>query len=323
MKRWLVAVVLLASAMAKDFTGMPRLARFSRTANATVLVYFNNENIFAVLNHGNAVPLHIDTQLWRPEFCCAHRATPSLSRDGRRIAFVSLKGTNPRREAVNILDLETWKRKEICEDVFVWGISWSPAGDRIAVIADDEGTKRHGVRVLDAETGQTVTNIDNAAFAGERYLISDYVPPSWSQDGTRLAIEVRRPGPGANNSTSSAIVIWELASGKLLKLSDGTDPSWSPQGDEIAYFDASRRNCYVIAPNGTHKNLLFSSTKGVLGFGGHAPLFFPVVWAPDGHALVFHEWVDADLITEVYEFNLKARKTRHVGRSELQVVNWR
>lgn len=323
MKLWLVAVMLLAPAMAKDFTGMPRLASFSRGANATVLVYFNNENNFAVLNRGKALPLHVDTQLWRPEFCCAHRATPSLSRDDSRIAFVSLKSTHPRREIVNVLDLGTGEQKQIFEAAFVWGVSWSPAGDRMAVTADDEGGRRHRLRVVDIETREILKSIDDAEFAGERYLISDYVPPSWSPDGTRLAVEVRRPGPGANNSSASAIAIWELASGKLHKLAEGADPSWSPNNDEIAYFDATRRDCYVIASDGSHKRLLFSSTRGVLGIGGRAPLFFPVVWSPDGHSLIFHEWVDADLIAEVYQFDLKSRKSRHVGRSELQVVNWR
>jgi hypothetical protein len=73
---------------------------------------------------------------------------------------------------------------------------------------------------------------------------------------------------------------------------------------------------------GSQQKLLFSSSKGVLGIGGGAPLFFPIVWSGRGGKLIFHEWVEADLIADVYELDPATDKRERVARSELQVVNW-
>lgn len=322
--RCLLAVLLMGTAVAKDFIGMRRLTRFSRDANAKLLVYFNNENNFVLLNHGRPVPLAVDTHLWDPEACCAHRATPSLSRDGGRIAFVHLKSIHPRQEAISVLDIAAGREKDVFLAAMVWGISWSPEGDRLAVVADKGDGKGHKAYVIDMASSAPLCSSPNAVeLAGGKYLISDYVPPSWSPDGLKLALELRRSGPGANNSAAGIIAIWDLPTQTMHKLADGVEPSWSPGGDAIAFFDSSRRNCSLIKPDGTERKLLFSATKGLLGVGGRAPLFFPVAWSPDGRRLVFHEWVQADLIAEVYQLDLAARKTKHLGRSELQVVNWR
>jgi Tol biopolymer transport system component len=315
--------LLIFSALAKDFTGLDRLQGFSRAANCKLLAYFNNENNFFLLDHGRVVPLAIDTHLWTPESCCAHRSTPSLSIDGRRIAFVRLKAASPRQESVNILDLGTGAQREIFVAAFVWGVSWSPADDHVAIVADQMGAKAHSVHLIDLAAQKETLRLENTDIPPERYRISNYVPPAWSADGTKLALELRRSGAGANSSSAGAIAIWDLNTRTVRKLADGVDPAWSPATDEIAFFDASRRNCYLIASDGHGKKLLFSSTKGVLGIGGRAPMVFPVVWSHDGRHLLFHEWVDADLITDVYQFDLASKKVRHVGRSEIQVVNWR
>jgi Tol biopolymer transport system component len=236
---------------------------------------------------------------------------------------VRLKASFPRLESVNIFDLGTGAQREIFVAAFVWGVSWSPADNRVAIVADQLGAKSHSVHLLDLDGQKEILRLEKADIPGERYRVSNYVPPSWSPDGTKLVLELRRSGPGASNSSAGAIAVWDLSTRTVSKLADGVDPAWSPGSNEIAFFDGSRRNCYLIASDGHEKKLLFSSTRGVLGIGGGAPLVFPVVWSHDGRQLLFHEWVDADLMTELYQFNLAARKIRHVGRSEIQVVNWR
>ncbi len=317
---WLVAVFLLASATAKEFAGVPWLTAFSRRANAQLLLYFNNENNFWLLKQGRAVPLNVDAHLWAPETCCAHRATPSLSRDGRYLAYVHLKSTHPRREAVTVLDAQTNSSQEVFTAAMIWGMSWAPDGDRLAVIADREGGRGHKIFIVERKTS-SVTEINSEP--ARNYAISDYVSPSWNPAGTKLTLELRRSGPGANNSTAGVIAVWDLASQRMRIIAEGVESSWSPADDHIAFFDPSRRQCFLVKSDGTERRLLFSSTTGILGIGGRAPLFFPVVWSPDARQLIFHEWVDADLITEVYEFDLSRGKIRHLGRSEVQVVDWR
>jgi WD40 repeat protein len=319
MRRCLLALMLLPSAFGKEFLGLPGLERFSREVNGTLLVYFNNENNFRLLSHGSSIPLNIDAHLWTPESCCAHRATPSLSRDSARLAFVQLKSTRPRREAVTILNVTGGSREEVFAAAMVWGISWSPGGERLAVVADQAGERGHKVYIVESAKG-AVLHLKSEGT--ETYSISDYAAPSWSPDGNKVALELRQLGPGANNSTAGAIAVWRLQSGTLQVIAKGVDPSWSRTSDEIAFFDPLRKHCYSIHSDGSQRKLLFSSTTGMFAIGGRAPLLFPVAWSADSGKLIFHEWVDADLVTDVYELDFGTGKRKRLTRSEMQVVNW-
>lgn len=324
MRRWLVCVLLLASASGQSFLGVSPLAKFSREANATVLLYFNNENYITLFAGGRPVALALDSRLWAGESCCAHRATPSLSHDRKRVALVHLKSVRPRQEAVSVVELATGAAKDVFTAPAIWGVSWSPADDHVAVIADAPPQQGHNIYVIEMKSGASrQLSHGPVAFDGVSYLVSDYVPPSWSPAGTKLAVEIRRIGPGAGNSSAGAIAVWDLQSERAVKVAEGVEPSWSPAGERIAFFDPSRKKCFVIKPDGAGRKVLFSATRGLLGLGGRAPLFYPVVWSPDGSSLIFHEWSDADLIAEVYKFDLAKAKARRLGRSELQVVNWR
>ena len=324
MNAWLIAALLMVAETGGAFHGVARLAGFSKVAKAKVLAYFNNDNDLALVVEGRLVPLGLDTQLWTPDSCCAHRATPSLSRDGSRVAFVHLASARPHREAVAVFDIASQTQTDVFTGRAVWGISWSPEGGRLAVVADREADAGHNVYLIDlASKSARLLTHRPLDLEGLSYTISDYAPPSWNPSGTELALEFRRAGPGANNGNAGVIVVWDLTSDHFRKLADGVDPSWSPAGDRIAFFDGKRENCFSVKPDGAEKNLLFSATRGFLGAGGGAPLFFPVVWSPDGGTVLWHEWVDADLRTEIYRKDLKTGKVRHIGLSELQVVDWR
>lgn len=307
----------------KQFRGASTLNEFSRTANAKLLVYFNNENAFAVLNRGVDTPLGLKTHLQSPGACCAHRATPALSHDGKHLAFVRLASARPRSEVVSILDVETRAEREVFSAAMVWGISWSSDDDQLAVTADPDAPGQHALTLIEQASGTAKRLLDRGVeIDGARYNLSDYSPVSWNRDNTRLAIEFRRTGFGASNGSSGAIVLWDLKSGTFHKLSDGVEPSWSPGGDAVAFFDGMRQTCYLANADGGEKKLLFASTKGPLP-AGRSPLVFPVAWSPDGTNLIFHEWVDADLAVNVYQLNLALGKATRVGKSELQVVAWR
>jgi Tol biopolymer transport system component len=321
MKAWFTALVLLALSLlggASDaFHGAARLAGFSKENNARILLYFNNENDLALVTDGRMLPLAMDTHLWAPESCCAHRATPALSRDGARVAFVHLGSKQPHREAIAVYDTAARGQKDVFTAQAVWGIAWSPDGNRLAVVADNEAESGHNLYLIDFNSA-SVSQLTHGRLhvGGANYTVSDYAPPSWSATGRELALELR-------NSAGAMIAVLELESNRLRKLADGVEPSWSPSGDRVAYFDGGRQYCYSVQPDGSDKTLLFSATRGFLGAGGGAPLFFPVVWSPDGRRVLWHEWNDADLLTEIYLRDLKTGKVKHVGRSELQVVNWR
>lgn len=263
MRYWCVVLCLLtAAAAAGDFRGSVQLTEFSRTSKATLLVYFNNENDFALVANGRRVALNLDTHLWRPGTCCAHRATPALSHDGNRIAFVKLVSTDPRREAVNVVDVRSGEMKEVFSAQAVWGISWSNDDRKLAVINDADQQRGHALDAIDVATGKTTKVIEHdVEVEGHKYMLSDYAPASWNQNGSRLAVEFRRAGFGANNSDAGAIVIWDLATHNFQKLADGVDPSWSPSGDSIAFFDASRKNVFPSVRKVDRQSCFFHRAK--------------------------------------------------------------
>jgi Tol biopolymer transport system component len=319
---WLLAGLLLLAEVGANFRGLPKLSAFSKDAHARLLVYFNNENEFALIAQGEPVQLALDTHLWIRESCCAHRATPSLSHDGNRIAFVHLASAQPRQEAIGILDVATGATADVFKAPAIWGISWSPDDDRLATVADAD-EPGHNVYLIDlaAKSTRQLTH-GKLDLAGATYIVSDHAPPSWSPDGEEIAMELQQLGAGTRSGSHSVVAVWELGSNQVRKLADGVEPSWSPAGDYISFFGPERMNCFAIRPDGSDRKLLFSASKGFLS-GGRSPMFFPVVWSPDGKRVLWHEWVDADLQTEIYELDLATGRSKRVGKSELQVVNWR
>jgi len=322
MKAWLIAV-LLAGTGITDFRGPLKLAASIKDAKTELLVYSNNGNDVGLLTKGAVVPLNLQTNLWAPGGCCLHPATPSLSPDGRRIAYVHLASAQPRREVISIYDRDSQEQKEVFQAEIIWGISWSPDGARLAVIADRAADQAHNLFLVD-QSSKAASQLTHGSFnlGYKKYIVSVHAPPSWNNAGNRLAVEVRTAEVAAENSASSAIAVWNLETNEVRKLVDGVDPAWSRSEDVIAFFEPSRTKCFTVRPDGSEKKLLF--TLGEKGFASRSTLLsFPVVWSPDGKELIFHQWVDADLVTDVYRLDLARGKPRFLSRSEVQVVSWR
>lgn len=322
MKPWLIAGLLLGSGIAR-FQGPSRLAASIKDTKTELLVYSSNGNDVGLLTKGSVEAFAFDTHLSIAGGCCLHPATPSLSPEGRRIAYTHLASVQPRREGIKIYDRDSRNEREVFQANVIWGISWAPTGDRVAVIADVADEPGHNLYLIDltsskhTQLSHGILNLD-----GIQYTLSSHAAPSWNATGNRLAVEVRIAGAKAENSSSSAVVLWDIQTNEVRKLTDGVDPAWSQAKDVIAFFEPSRQKCFTVRPDGSEKRLLFA--LGTKGFGSKLSLLsFPVVWSPDGNQLIFHQWVDADLITDVYRFDLLSGRDTYIGRSEVQVVNWR
>jgi Tol biopolymer transport system component len=320
MKLLLLAAVLTGTGIS-EFRGASRLATAMESEAAEFLVYANNANSLGVLSKGVSLPLGLDTRLLIPGSCCSHRATPSLSLDGQHLAFVRLAAGQPRREAVTIYDLGSKSQKTVFEAEVVWSVSWAPQGDRVAVVADRAPDMGHNLYIVGLASDE-VNQLSHGSVPVNKadYTVSNHAPPSWNGAGTQLAVEVR--SARAKDDGASLIVIWDIEGNQLHQLTDGVDPAWSPAGDTIAFFEKSRQKCFTIRADGGERKLLFALGKKPFA-SQSAPLFYPIVWSPDGGQLIFHQWVDADLITDIYKLNVTSRRLKLMGRSELQVVNWR
>ena len=75
----------------------------------------------------------------------------------------------------------------------------------------------------------------------------------------------------------------DVATGEMKTIAEGTDPSWSPKGDWIAYDLAVR--CMIIHPDGTGaRSVLEKEPKWM-----NDALNAPIVWSPDGERLLLNQ----------------------------------
>lgn len=320
--------VLVLSAITAGFPGVAKLAEFSKKQDADLLVYFRNANDLGVLREGKLVPLALQTSLSTASSCCDHRALPSLSHHGTHLAYIRLQSASPHREAISIYDFATGKQTDVFDAAAVWAISWSPTDDWLAIVAQSNplsaspGECDLYVADLAARRNSRLTRGGFALKTGS-YTVSPHSAPSWSKSQGQIAVEAQPSGSDGRNLTGNAIAIFDLQAARFTKLADGANPSWSPSGGVIAFLDAAGTKCFTIKPDGTDLKELFTAQGSFLTTGRPAPIFFPVVWSPKGDELLFHQWVDTDLVLDVYRFNLATAKAGLIGRGELEVVDWR
>lgn len=168
---------------------------------------------------------------------------------------------------------KTWQQYgDFCK---VGSTAISPDGKRIAftksgnaLCTDVFGDKE--LMILDLETGQ-MTPIPGARSA--TFWIDQL---SWSPDGKFLAGSASGPGYGR-------IVLIDVATGTTKTIAEGSNPSWSPKGDWIAY--ALTVQCMVIHPDGTGVRSVLETEHKWMNY----TLDAPIVWSPEGDRLLLNQ----------------------------------
>ena len=115
------------------------------------------------------------------------------------------------------------------------------------------------------------------------------IQPNWSPDGKWIAYSRKRLSVVQGETYSPLPRIWtvELASGKTAPLFQdvkisGTNPSWSPDGKRLAFFDPSAKVIQVLNTD-TGKELMLQSQLGVVGS-----------WSADSQKLWYGDLVSSD-----------------------------
>jgi Tol biopolymer transport system component len=129
------------------------------------------------------------------------------------------------------------------------------------------------LQILDLATGQFTPVPNSISVIGNSQL-------SWSPDGGYLA--VAKYGP---EKSPGLIAVIEIGSWVQKVIAEGTNPSWSPKGDWIAYLAQWGKIGMLIHPDGTGAKTaldLQPRSGGWVFRNGEA-------WSPDGNKLLLTE----------------------------------
>ena len=245
-----------------------------------------------------------------------HPTYPSLSRDGTLVATSYVKSPYPRyREGIAIYSLATrrWTLYDGGDFHYVWATALSPDGSTVAFKAERHWSQPRQLLILDLQTGDTTV-------LAEPYLSSAAL--AWSPDGRQFVVghPVRGPGPSAE-LVESELRIRGLGDRQERRLVSGSNPSWSPSGEWIAYLDPEGAVA-MIRPDGTGATTLARLRRRPLFFSKRY-LVNPPVWSPDSTALLLHEFVaDETARTLIHQFDLEPRTLRRKTGAGVAVLGW-
>jgi Tol biopolymer transport system component len=213
----------------------------------------------------------------------------------------------------SLLD-KTWKTYgDFCWGSGIGSKVFSPDGTKIAFTSQAASSSENRLcdfnpsvlQILDIATGK-LTPVPYSGYVIENARLS------WSPDGKYLAGEFWR------SQSTSQIVVIDLESGSGKVIADGTDPSWSPDGDWIAYGDQMKQKCILIHPDGSGAKLVRDLSKrrgGVwLSAGG-------ALWSPDEKKLLFDD-VQVDSLGDVTILDLPSGKETKLPRRSRFVWGW-
>jgi Tol biopolymer transport system component len=245
-----------------------------------------------------------------------HPTYPSLSRDGTIVATSYVKSPYPHyREGIATYSLvdRQWKQYDFGDFTNVWTIAISPDGSTLAFEAERHWSQPRQLLLLNLKTGDATVLI-------EPFLAITTV--SWSPDGRHIVYEapVRRPD-ATFDFHGHEIRIRDVSSQEDRRLVSGSDPSWSPSGEWIAYLDSAGAVA-IVRPDGTEATTLVSLRRSPPWFYKRY-FMFPPIWSPDSKTLLLNEAaMDETARALIHEFDLGSRKLRQKMGKGVAVLGW-
>jgi len=264
----LLVFVVVAACNRDVVTGLPAITAKSEAGSKKLkdaIAFFTRQ--FNTVDGGLAV-MGVDGSDRRPLLGGELGFEPSISRDGRRIAFS--RNTDVGVTSIYVMNVDGTATTEVARGlVFNPGPVWSPDGCQIAYRGGFDQQFSPWIAIVNADgTGyrQVTPPSDPNAF-------EYYESPTWSPDGSRLAF--------TKNSVLHVINVDGTGLTALPNEDLAITPSWSPDGQHIAYVSLDPiGEIHLRNPDGSNPIRVTTSSpeNGVLDFWPR--------WAPDSRRLV-------------------------------------
>jgi Tol biopolymer transport system component len=266
-----ISVVLAATAFAidKSTACSTTLTTLARERRCSFLLYAHISNRILLVDQ-EAVR-SIDTTGSR-QFL-GHPAYPSISGDGRSVAFIR---PSNRPEAEDIVLYDVVKREESV--LLTWrgrisSVAWSPRRTHIAFVGDKEPQSSRDFFIIDVTTHELSEIAEGA---------SVYASPAWSRLGDRIAFA---RDSRTRDGNIHEVLIARIATKETTKIGDGWVPSWSPDGNRIAYIDPNHSRCYQVDISNNSLRLMWWSLRSILL---DDDIIGPAAWSPSGEGVLFN-----------------------------------
>lgn len=249
---------------------------------------------------------------------------PTASPDGTRLAFVRGQVVGRLVTTHMFLYVATVDEKDVrrlarcngCGDSLAGRLAWSPDGRWIAFSRADRGGRGHSIWVIAAAGGRarrlcaSCSGFDPTWSPNGRLIAFAGAPPgSWGSlytvrpDGSRLRKIVGKHAADPEWAPDSRRIAFDslpadieviradgshrrvLLAGKAAGTGPG-EPSWSPNGDELVYFQTPGRHphfraeIWTMNADGSGKKRLYRSRCCVGNWGRPT-------WSPDGRMILF------------------------------------
>ncbi len=234
-------------------------------------------------------------------FSAAKEFSPLWSPDGQWIAFLSDRGEDGKCQLyrIRVAGGEAERVTDFKEGVN--SFTWSPDGERFAVIATDpvpeevEHLREQGddERVIDTEDRfGRLWIIDSSTADGEAVTPENLHVQSvdWSPDGTRVAMIVSDRPTSDEMYWHSRLEVLNIYSGEQKVLSNDAQgpPVWSPDGGSIAFSYLLKHPEVTVCPSVIAVIDAGGKNRRLLG-RNHRSSFRSPKWLPDSDKLVVFE----------------------------------
>jgi Tol biopolymer transport system component len=216
---------------------------------------------------------------------------PSISPDGTKIAFSTPPSRYTAESHIYVMNFSDLKPIKITS-VNRWNIqpAWKPDGTKIAFAGNKDAPADHDLSIYDIY----VINVDGTNMT--RLTTEGGFDPKWSHDGKKIAF-TRKVRPGV-----FMIFVMNADGTNQTSLTEGVQPSWSPDDKKIFYVDYVKwggkilGQIFSINVDSTNKTML---TDPSLGVDNGEP-----ECSPDGRKVVFVSGTQPERYGTIFVMNV-------------------